>query len=403
MSLLAAVDSESLLLSSLLGSDSDFQQLQEAEQFASIMPAYITIEDVFRRVGWHFSITGRSVVIGPPDNTQRYVDDVLFSKTLSLLNKFARDDGYDFPSRQLAGGRVLVSMMEIYETINLGMVDAVVDYVAPSHAAKYRKARAAVAEIGPPNDETKLAVLSKWNKYFSVVGKIFAEVRARGQVMVTPTKGFGNKETVAALLGNGTFGYIAPMAGEVFSEQEKFVIQLYQVNKTAEIIKVDDREILVCPFDALAAIGADQIDSLPLAIPQISPETLVIPAPVVERDAQVAAAGQVQAEAAEEFMWETCELDLNARKELQRQLVAGGRSVVARDLWATFSQSARGATARLVPKEWAPFSVVLAKFADCLEVTPETPGLDECTAARLLTMKGTVLFDPSRRLVKRKY
>lgn len=403
MSILAAVDSESLLLVTLLGSDSDFQHLCDAQQLQLVMPAYITIEDVFRRVGWHFSITGRSVVIGPPDSTQRYVDDVLFSKTLSILQGYAKKDGYDFPSRLLAGGRALVPMMEVYNSIDVDMVDAVVDFVKPAHSKKYQKVRAAVTEIGPPNDETKLPVLSKWNKYFSVVGKIFAEIRARGKVMVEPTRGFGKKATVAALLGDNKFGYIAPMEGGEFSANERFLIELYRVNKAADIIECGPTEILVTPFDALAAIGADQIEVAQLTIPQISLETLAVPPPANKLVTQVPVEGNVQTGAAEDFMWETCELDLNARKELQRLLVAGGRSAVARDLWATFSQSARGATARLVPKDWTSFSAVLARFAEILEVSPETPGLDECTAARLLSMKGTVTFDPVRRQVKRKF
>lgn len=403
MSIFVNSDSGSLLLYTLVADDPDFQHLRDTDQLRTIMPAYITIEDVFRRVGWQFTISGRDVVIGPPDHVQTYRDDVLFSKTLSLLDGYALQ-GYDFPSRMLSGGRVLVPLMDIYNSIDIAMVDAVVDFVSPYNAAKYAKARRAVEALGPPNDETKLDVLSKWNKYFGVVAKVFAFVRASGPVMVEPTKGFGKQETVAALLDSGPFGHVVPMQGTEFSEQEKFMITLFQAKRPAKIVHDGIKEVLVCPFDALAAIGASEIETPLPVIPQVVPETLaaaIVPLP--EAACQVNGVAGISTESPEEMLWELCSSDLNSRKDLHRLLVAGGRTSEARDLWASFSSAAKASTSRLIPKEWASFPEIMAKFSEVLEVELGTPGLDECVAARLLCIKGSVAYDTTRRRVRRKF
>lgn len=402
MSLLPVLEPHELCLLTLLFSDSDFDYCIK-EQPQSIMTTFMTIEDVFARINWVFRLEGSRVTIGPGDSPLVIEDDVLYSGTLAQLEVY-KQQGYDFPSRNIAGSRNLKPISEVAQLIDLDKVDAVVEELAPLFVSKYKKARTAVGQMGLPMDDNNLPVISAWNRYLKVCSKIFAYLHSLDDKMVNPKKGYGSSATVAALFGGAEFGHIRPMVGQTFSENEKFMLQLYCSANPASIIDDGGVEIMVKPFHAFSAIGAAPREfkvakhELPAEMPEWEiPVPPVSPASEVRLEVCGVPTGE-----AEQLLWDFCRQDLNTQKELQRLLVAGGRTAEARDLWAGVSASRRQASLRALPREWTTFSRAAELMAAAAEL-PCTPAFRECVAARLLATKGTVDYDPSRRVIKRKF
>lgn len=400
MSILASLNAEHLLISTLLAEDPDFLELARTGRLSSIMPTYVSIEDVFQRIGYVFRADGYKITIGPVADPLTFEDDVLFSRTLAQLNLYALR-GYDFPSRFLAGARVSVPLIDIYNKVDVAKMDAVAEELAPTFAAKYQKARRRVRDLGPPLDASNLLVASAWNKYFGVCAKILAYLRAGGEAIVHPKRPYGNEESVAALLGSQEFGHIKPLEGPTFSDNEKFMLKLAGNKLGGVVIEYEGVEYFVTPFSAFSAVGSCAADKpveheLPLEAPDLA-NPLSVPLP-----AETAECSRVETTTdAEQLVWDSCTLDMNNNKELHRLLVAGGRTEAARSLWQSVSKSRQQGTARAVPTTWVSFNEAAALMAKAAEVEESTTFL-ECAAARLLTMKGIIIFDVGSRRVRRK-
>lgn len=401
MSILYSAEIETLLISTLLAEDSDFQNLSESGNLRAIMPAYLTIEDVFQRIGFVFRANGYEITVGPSDSPAQYTDDVLFSRTLAQFDLY-REKGYDFPSRFLAGARTRVNLSDIYEKVDVPMMDAVVAELAPNFQAKYGKARRAIDSLGPPLDQTNLVVASSWNKYFGVCAKIMAHLRRSEETLVKPRRGYGKRETVAALMSNQDFGYISPMEGDKFSKEELFMLKLYTATHQATIIEFEGKEMLVKPFSAFSAIGHQQCGPpVEHELPSEALEDLSTP-PEPKIFAEATVVPSQPTCDAEKMLWDYFAQDFN-KPELQalhRQLLTGGRTEAARSLWLGLSKSRQLATARAIPTVWSPFKQVAELMAAAAGVPPDSVFL-ECAASRILAMKGGVKCDLHNRLIKR--
>lgn len=400
MSILPSLEAEHLLISTLLAEDDDFIELARTGRLSTIMPSYVSIEDVFQRIGYVFRADGYNVTIGPAADPFIYEDDVLFSRTLAQVGVYAKQ-GYDFPSRFLAGARVSVPLMDIHSKIDVAKMDAVAEELAPSFGAKYQKARARIQTLGPPLDADNLVVASAWNKYFGVCAKIMAYLRAEGEAIVNPKKPYGVEETVAALLGDQEFGHIKPLEGDKFSENENFMLKLAGAKFGGTIIEHEGREYFVRPFSAFSAISSAAASlpvehELPLEAPKMeTPLNVELPAETAECSRSITTSD------VEQLVWDNCVLDMNSNKELHRLLVAGGRTQAARSLWQSVSKSRQQATARAIPTSWIPFEEAATLMAKAAEVDM-CPAFLECAAARLLTMKGIIVYDVGSRRVRRK-
>lgn len=400
MSILPLLDAEHLLISTLLAEDEDFLSLARTGRLSSIMPTYVALEDVFQRVGFVFRADGYQITMGPSSDPVTFEDDVLFSRTLAQVNVYAKQ-GYDFPSRFLAGARVSVPLIDIYYKVDVAKMDAVALELAPTFSAKYQKARKLVGSLGPPLDANNLVVVSAWNKYFGVCAKILASLRAEGEAVVHPCRPYGAGETVAALLGNQEFGHIKPLEGHAFSENEKFMLKLAGSKYGGAIIEFEEQEYFVTPFSAFSAVGSKAAEvpvehELPLEIPEMS-----LP-PCVQLPAETAVCSRtISTTDVEQLVWDNCTLDMNNNKDLQRLLVAGGRTEASRSLWLSVSKSRQQATARAIPTTWVSFQEAATLMAKAAEVEI-SPTFLECAAARLLSMKGIIIYDVTARRVRRK-